>query len=810
MFTNKEQFKEVFITKLQTMHGKSVDEACINDMYTALSGVIRDCISKHWINTNKQYSTKGVKQAYYFSIEFLLGKLLDMYLINTGLKSICQEGLAELGIDFDSLEQEEPEPGLGNGGLGRLAACFLDSMAAQSLPGHGCGIRYKYGLFQQRIVNDYQVELPDNWLKDGYIWEFRKADKAVEVRFGGCLREEVALDGSRKTVHADYETVRAVPYDIPMVGYRNHTVNTLRLWSAEPIEDEFDLSSFNRGDYLKAVEYKQSVERISKILYPDDNHYEGRLLRLKQQYFFVSAGLQSIIRRFKNKNNRISELADKIAIHINDTHPVLVIPELMRLLVDEEGVEWEEAWRITANTVSYTNHTIMPEALEKWPVDMLQPLLPRIYAMICEINEKLLNIVRARYGDDIGKIREMSIIDEGQVHMARLAVAGSYSVNGVAQLHTEILKKHAMADFYDLYPYKFNNKTNGITHRRWLLKCNPALAELITESIWHSWVKYPCDLIQLLKYDDDAAFLEKLSQIKRSNKIALARYIRDAYSVEVDPDSIFDVQIKRIHAYKRQILNLLHIMDLYNRLREEPGLDIFPHTFIFAGKAAPGYYIAKQTIKLANTLARIVNSDKAVSGKLKMVFLENYSVSLAERVVPAADISEQISTASKEASGTGNMKFMMNGAVTLGTMDGANVEICQAVGNDNIVAFGLTAEEVLNYHTYGGYSVWDVYHGDSRVRKVVEQLVDGFFPNEKEEFRPLYDYLLYNNDEFFVLKDFAAYADAHICIEEKYRNRTAWGRMAVHNIAHSGVFSSDRTISEYAVGIWKIRPIIVE
>lgn len=806
MFADKEQFKEAFITKLQTMHGKSVDEASTSDMYTALSGVIRDCISKHWINTNKQYSLSGAKQVYYFSIEFLLGKLLDMYLINTGLKSVCQEALAELGIDFDSLEREEPEPGLGNGGLGRLAACFLDSLAAQSLPGHGCGIRYKYGLFEQKIVSNYQVELPDNWLKDGYVWEFRKTDKAVEVRFGGHLREDVLTDGSRKVAHVDYELVRAVPYDIPVVGYRNQTVNTLRLWSAEPIEDEFDFSSFNRGDYLKAVEYKQSVERISKILYPDDNHYEGRLLRLKQQYFFVSAGLQSIIRRFKSKQNAVSDLPEKIAVHINDTHPALVIPELMRILVDEEKIDWEEAWDLTTHTVSYTNHTIMPEALEKWPVDMMQGLLPRIYAIICEINEKLLSTVRLKYGDNLDKIRALSIIHDGQVQMARLAIAGSYSVNGVAQLHTEILKNHVMADFHELVPGKFNNKTNGITHRRWLLKCNPALARLITEAIGPNWIQYPRELIQLLHDSEDAAFLEKLAEIKRANKMVLLRRIKDQYDVAVNPASIFDIHIKRIHAYKRQILNLFHIMDLYNRLKENPGLDVWPRTFIFAGKAAPGYYIAKQTIKLANALAEVINHDETVGDKLKVVFMENYSVSLAELLIPAADVSEQISTAGKEASGTGNMKLMMNGAITIGTLDGANIEIYQAVGKDNMITFGLRAEEVLQFHMHGGYSAWDVYHADGRIRRVVEQLVNGFFPNEKEEFRPLYDYLLHNNDEFFVLKDFDSYADAQVRIDEKYRSRAEWGKMALTNIAHSGAFSSDRTIAEYASGIWAIRP----
>lgn len=808
MTLDKEKFKKAFLYKLQTMHGKTIEEACRHDLYTALGGFIRDFISNDWIKTNREYSDKDAKQVYYFSIEFLLGKLLDMNLINTGLQTICEQGLAELGVNLKELENEEHDAGLGNGGLGRLAACFLDSLAAESLPGHGCGIRYKYGLFEQRIINNYQVELPDNWLKDGYIWEYKKADKAVEVNFGGSVAE-IEENGRTRVIHEGYEKVRAVPYDIPIVGYKNNTVNTLRLWSAEPIEDEFDFSSFNRGDYLKAVEYKQSVERISKILYPDDNIYEGRVLRLKQQYFFVSAGLQSILRRFKRKNGKLADLPEKIAVHINDTHPALAVPELMRILVDEEGLEWDEAWRITANTISYTNHTIMPEALEKWPVDMLRPLLPRIYMLICQINERLCAAVREKYPGDEGKIREMSIILDGQIYMARLAVVGSYSVNGVAELHTDLLKKHVMLDFHNFYPGKFNNKTNGITHRRWIMKANPQMAKLITESIGHSWVKYPRDLAQLVQYAGDAAFQEKMASIKSTNKILLANHIKDKYGILVDSSSIFDVHIKRIHAYKRQILNVFHIMDIYNRLKENPNLDIVPRTFIFAGKAAPGYYIAKQTIKLINTLAGIINNDKAIGDKLKVIFLENYSVSLAELVIPAADVSEQISTASKEASGTGNMKFMMNGAVTVGTLDGANIEISQAVGSDNIVIFGLKADEVLRYYQNGGYSAWDVYHNDPRVKKVVEQLVNGFFPDEWEEFRPIYDYLLHNNDEFFVLKDFASYADAQVRLESKFKDTKEWRKMAIHNIAHSGVFSSDRTISEYAIGIWKIKPSII-
>ncbi|MEG6585393.1 glycogen/starch/alpha-glucan phosphorylase [Dendrosporobacter sp. 1207_IL3150] len=807
MLLNKEEFKDAFINKLQTMCGKSIDEACNNDKYIALASVVRDCISSNWIQTNKMYRDVGEKQVYYFSIEFLMGKLLDCNLINTDLKTICSEGLKDLGINLDEILAEEPDAGLGNGGLGRLAACFLDSLAALNLPGHGCGIRYRYGLFEQKIVDNYQVELPDNWLKDGYIWEFRKADKAVEVRFGGnvCCSE---CSGKLNFCHENYESVKAVPYDIPIIGYKNNTVNTLRLWNAEPMQVDFDLSSFNHGDYLKAVQYKQSVERICKILYPDDSFYEGRLLRLKQQYFFVSAGLQSILRRFKRRKYSIHDLPNKVAVHINDTHPALAIPELMRLLLDEEGLGWEEAWQITTETISYTNHTILPEALEKWPVEMFKTLLPRIYMIVEEINRRFCEHLWNRYSS-WDKIRAMSIIVDDQVHMARLAVVGSHSVNGVAQIHSDILKNHVMADLHDFYPYKFNNKTNGITHRRWLIKANPELAKLISSAISPKWINSPNELERLKDFATDAVFQQKIVDIRQSKKLHLAKYIKNKYDLTINTDSIFDIHIKRIHAYKRQILNALHILDLYKRLKSNPNLDITPRTFIFAGKAAPGYYIAKQTIKLINIMASLINNDKTINDKLKVVFLENYSVSLGEMLFPAADVSEQISTASKEASGTGNMKFMMNGAITIGTLDGANVEIRDAVGDDNIIIFGLKAEQVLDYYRNGGYCAWDVYNSDNRIKVALDQLVNGFFPNEKEEFRPLYDYLLLNNDEFFVLKDFASYADAHCKLEQKYNNKPEWLKMSIINIAKSGMFSSDRTINEYASGIWDVNPVII-
>lgn len=803
----KEKFKALYIHKLQTMHGKGLDEASLHDKHTALGGLIRDYISQNWIQTNRQYSESGVRQIYYFSMEFLLGKLMGMNLINTGIQEVCREALAELGIDLDELEKEEPDAGLGNGGLGRLAACFMDSLASLGLPGHGCGIRYRYGLFEQKIVDKHQVELPDNWLKDGYIWEFRKTDKAVTVKFGGNVVWEGNSSGSYRFRLENCEEVLAVPYDIPMIGYRNNTVNTLRLWNAEPAQHEFDLSSFNKGDYLKAVEYKQAVESISKILYPEDTFYEGRLLRLKQQYFFVSAGIQSIIRRFKKKQHSMAELPSRVGIHINDTHPAVAIPELMRILMDEEGLGWDEAWDITTKTISYTNHTIMPEALEKWPVDMFKSLLPRIFMIVNEINERFCRKLWEKYPGDWDKIASMAIIADGQVHMARLAVVGSYSVNGVAAIHTDILKNHIFKDYNNIYPQRFNNKTNGIAHRRWLLKANPRLADLITSAIGPEWITDADRFTELLKFRDDASFLDKLYRVKQANKQNLINFVQSKYGIALNPNSIFDVQIKRIHAYKRQILNALQIIDAYNRLKDNPDLDIVPRTFIFAGKAATSYSTAKQTIKLINNLAEIINNDKSIKGKLKVIFLENYSVSLGEMIFPAADVSEQISTASKEASGTGNMKFMLNGAITVGTLDGANVEIREAVGDDNIFIFGLTADQVIGYYRNGGYNAWDEYNSNPRLKRVLDQLGAGDFSDDKQELKMLYDSLLYHNDEFFVLKDFNAYVDTQAKVDGCYRDKTVWLKMSIANIAGAGIFSSDRTIAQYAADIWKTKRI---
>ncbi len=808
MLMDKDEFKAIFVNNLQTMFGKGIEEASINNKYMALSRVIRDCISKNWMETNKQYSETGVKQVYYFSMEFLLGKALDMHLVNGGVKEIYREALEELGIDLNELEKQEADPGLGNGGLGRLAACFMESMAAVGIPGHGCGIRYTYGLFEQKIVDHNQVELPDNWLQDGYAWEFRKADKAVEVKFGGTINS--SQQGERWVfTHENYEAVLAVPYDVPLAGYHNNTVNTLRLWNAESLHDTFDLASFNRGEYLEAMEYRSSVGLISKILYPQDNFYEGRLLRLKQQYFFVSAGLQSIIRRYKKRYSSMKQLPKRVAVHINDTHPAIAVPELMRLLMDQEELSWDDAWKITTETISYTNHTIMPEALETWPVEMFKSLLPRMYMIVHEINERVCRSLWDAYPGDWERIRSMAVIADNMVHMARLAVVGSHSVNGVAQIHTDILKEHIMSNFHKFYPKKFNNKTNGITHRRWLLKANPELAGIISDCIGSGWITDPQSLEEFGRFATDKIIQEKVRKVKHNNKKILAKYIKEKTGVTVDARSIFDVHIKRIHSYKRQILNVFHIMDLYNRLKENPSLAITPRTFIFAGKAAPGYYIAKQTIKLISVLASLINKDKDIKGKLKVIFLENYSVSLGELLFPAADVSEQISTASKEASGTGNMKFMLNGAVTIGTLDGANVEIHDAVGDDNIFIFGLTSQQVFDYYNHGGYDAWQVYNSDIRIKTVLEQLVNGFLPYQREEFRPLYNSLLADNDEFFVLRDFDAYAKAQVELDKRYKQKNKWIEMSIHNIAQAGIFSSDRTICEYARDIWHTKPVVI-
>lgn len=797
----KETFKNDYKQKFLELYGEELSESNNLYKYEALGSLIRDYVARTWLDTNKYYNKVEAKQVYYFSMEFLMGRLLGDALLNLGIKDICKEALAELEIDLDELEEFEQDQGLGNGGLGRLAACFLDSMASLNIPGHGCGIRYKYGFFEQKIINNSQVEAPDTWLREGNIWEARKSDKAEIVKFGGEVKVENIKDRVVYT-HINYEPVLGIPYDTPIVGYKNDVVNTLRLWSAETVSNEFDFSSFNRGEFLKAIEYKNSVEAISHVLYPDDSFDEGKILRLKQEYFFVSAGIQSIIRHFKKHGGNIKNLDEKVAFHINDTHPALAIPELMRILVDEENLSWDEAWRITNNTIAYTNHTILSEALEKWPIDLFKKLLPRIYMIVEEINERFCAELWSKYTGQWDKISRMAIIGDGYVRMAHLCVVGSHSVNGVAKLHTEILKKEEMSDFYYLYPNKFNNKTNGITHRRWLLKSNPELTNLLEETIGSSFIKHPTDMQEFEKFSDNYYVHERLSQIKLNNKIKLAKFIKDTKGLIVDPNSIFDVHVKRIHAYKRQVLNCLRIMDLYNKIIDNPNLDIVPRTFIFGGKAAPAYHLAKNIIELINTIGEKINNDPRVQDKIKVVFLENYRVSLAEKIIPATDVSEQISTTTKEASGTSNMKFMMNGAVTIATLDGANVEIKDEVGEDNIIIFGMSEEEIRHYYKNGGYHSYDYYKNNQSITRVIDDLSNGKYTSDINRFSNIYENLITYNDEFFVLKDFESYINASNRIDTIYRDIDKWQKMCAVNIAHSGIFSSDRTISEYATGIW--------
>ncbi|MCB2292964.1 glycogen/starch/alpha-glucan phosphorylase [Clostridium algoriphilum] len=790
-----------YIEKLQTMFAEDVVNASSLHQYLALGSLVKDYCSKPWIESNKEYGKNRGKQVYYFSMEFLVGRLLNSNLVNLGIKDICDEALNDLGISLIEVEDIELDAGLGNGGLGRLAACFLDSMASTEIPGHGCGIRYKYGLFKQKIEGGYQVEVPDNWLRNGNAWEIRKESKSVEVRFGGQvhLSDE---DGVIKVIHKNYEVVKAVPYDTPVKGYKNDTVNTLRLWSAETMEEDFDFSSFSQGDYAKAGEKKYSVEAISQVLYPDDSYEKGKLLRLKQEYFFVSAGLQSILRNYKKKKISLQEFHKHVAVQINDTHPAVAVAELMRLLIDEENLSWDDAWKITTGTMAYTNHTIMSEALEKWHVGMFKKLLPRIYMIVEEINRRFCNEVYHRYNGDWNKVNKMSIIYDGYVRMAYLAIVGGHSVNGVAKLHTELLKHQELSDFYEFFPEKFSNQTNGITHRRWLLNSNGELSKLITKTIGNEWIKSPNELHKLMDYAKNSAFQEKTHNIKINNKIKFSNYVQANYGTSIDPSSIFDVHVKRAHSYKRQTLNVLHIMHLYNQLRENPNLDMVPRTFIFGAKASPSYYIAKQTIKLINTLANKIDNDPIVRGKIKILFLENYGVSLAEKIIPCADVSEQISTASKEASGTGNMKFMMNGAITIATLDGANVEIFDEVGKENIILFGLTSKEVIEYYKNKSYNSYDLYNSDARINLILNQLINGFLETPTNEFKGIYDTLLSHNDEYFVLKDFDSYVKGHKEIDRLYRQKSLWQQMSIINIAKSGIFSSDNTVKKYAKEIW--------
>ena len=802
----KEEVKNDYLKRLTFTFAEDISQATLEHKYFALGKLIKDYLTEKWAETNKIYRERKVKQTYYFSMEFLIGRLLETNLINLGIRDLCEEALKELGINFNELVSYEEDAGLGNGGLGRLAACFIDSMASLSLPAHGNGIRFKHGLFKQKIENGYQVEQLDDWLKKDFVWEIKRADKSVDVRFGGnvYLKE---VNGKLVPVYENPEIIRAVPYDVPVPGYQTMNVNTLRLWSADMPEKPINLSTLQRGEYLSYLEQRYSVEEISQVLYPDDTSLEGKRLRLKQEYFFTSAGIQSIVRNFLKLGEPITELHDYVAIHINDTHPAVAVAELMRILLDDYELDWDTAWRITVKTCAYTNHTIMAEALEKWDVNVFKKLLPRIYMIIEEINRRFCQEVADRYYNDWGKVNNMSIIQYNNIKMANLAIVGSHSINGVAWLHTEILKNRELKDFYEMYPDRFNNKTNGITHRRWLVKANRPLTDLFIELYGGSedWLKDTSSMKKLLEYKDDKKILKRLAQIKADKKLEMAKFVKEQYGITIDPKSIFDVQVKRLHAYKRQLLNLFHIMYLYNELKANPNLDIVPRTFFFGAKAAPGYSLAKQVIKLINTVAEKINNDKSIKGKIKVIFLENYGVSLAEKIIPAGDVSEQISTASKEASGTGNMKFMMNGAITLATLDGANVEIDQAVGRDNIVVFGLTSQEVMHYNAFGGYNMRDVFDNDPRLQKIIDQITNGYYGVNSSEFSMILDDLFNKNDEFFVLKDFDAYVKAQEKIDRLYRDQDKWQQMCLVNIANSGIFSSDNTIRRYADEIWNIK-----
>ncbi|MCR3757873.1 glycogen/starch/alpha-glucan phosphorylase [Clostridium felsineum] len=808
MLVDKKTFKNDFKKKLMTLYAEDIDNSSKLHQYLALGSLIKEYSAQKWMNTNNQYAKESRKQVYYFSMEFLIGRLLGSNILNLDIYDICEEGLSELGINLEELQEVENDAGLGNGGLGRLAACFLDSMASLGIPGHGCGIRYDYGLFEQKIVDGYQVEIPDNWLRDGNVWEVRREDKAIVVKFGGEVIQ-TEKDGKLSFEHINYESVLAVPYDTPIIGYKNNTVNTMRLWRAETIDKDFDLESFSKGQYSKAVEHKYSIESISQVLYPDDTRIDGKILRLKQQYFFVSAGLKSIIRSYKKTGRPIEEIHNYIQVHINDTHPSIAVAEFMRILIDEENLPWDEAWKMTTEVMAYTNHTILAEALEKWSIELFKKLLPRVFMIIDEINERFCKEVFEKY-NDLEKVHKMAIIADGSINMAYLAIVGSHSVNGVAKLHTEILKSRELHNFYEFYPEKFNNKTNGITHRRWLMKSNPRLCELITDTIGTKWIEAPEKLIDLIVYSEDENFKNKLHEIKQNNKIRFTEMVKAKYGISIDPNSIFDVQVKRLHAYKRQLLNVFNILNLYYKLKDDPNLDIVPRTFFFGAKAAPGYYLAKRTIKLINTVANLVNNDTTINGKIKILFLENYSVSLAEKIIPCADVSEQISTTTKEASGTGNMKFMMNGAITIATLDGANVEIHEKVGDKNIVIFGMKKDEVMNYEKNKNYNAAYYYNNDPRIKRIVDSLIDGSLGVPKSEFEDIYKYLLANNDEFFVLKDFDDYVEAQNRINLLYKNQSKWLEMSAVNIAHSGDFSSDNTIKNYAKEIWHVNPVNIK
>ena len=798
----KEEFKQEFKRQMGFLYNQSIEEANSEQLLNTLVTILKRYISDIW----KESRIKEEKEVYYFCIEFLLGRQLQSNLLNLGILDEIRTILNDMGIDLDKLINAESDPALGNGGLGRLAACFLDSMASIGISGHGYGIRYRDGLFEQKFVNGHQVEVPDNWLKeDSYIWETVRPNKALIVKFGGNV-ELVQEENRLKVIHKNYIPVMAVPYDIPIIGYENKNINTLRLFKSDIPRKDFEPilkeAKNSYGSYHDALKYRYYVEEISQVLYPNDSNDAGKMLRLKQEYFLVSAGLQDIVRKCKKNKINIKDIHEKIAIHINDTHPALCVPELMRILMDEEGLGWDEAWEITKKSTSYTNHTIMAEAMEKWQTSMVRDLLPRIYMIIEEINRRYNIELSEKYRNDFDRRNRMSIISNNNINMANLSIIGSSSVNGVAELHTEILKKEVLKDFYEDEPFKFNNKTNGIAHRRWLMLSNPNLSNLITELIGNDWCRDTMQLKNLEKYKHDMDVLKRLEEIKLENKVNLSKIIKERNGITVNPNSIFDVQVKRLHAYKRQLMNALHILHLYHEILDNPNIDMEPRTFIFGAKAAPGYYFAKCVIKFINELANKINNDNRVNDKLKVVFIENYGVSLAEKIIPAANVSEQISTTTKEASGTSNMKFMMNGAITLATLDGANVEIHEQVGDDNIVLFGLLADQVLEYNKYGGYSSADIYSNNFYIKRVVDDLINGFIPNIVKEGREIYNSLITYNDEFFVLRDFENYIKAQKKVNNLYKDKNKWNEMSLINIANSGIFSTDRTISEYARDIW--------
>ena len=809
----KAHLKKDIENYMKLLFRKPVEQATNQQLFQAVSYAVKDIVVDDWFDTHKQYEEKDVKTVYYLSMEFLMGRALGNMIINLKQDEVVREVLEELGVNLDVIEDEEPDAALGNGGLGRLAACFLDSLSTLGYPAYGCGIRYKYGMFKQKIENGFQVEAPDDWLKEGNPFEMKRPEYAVEVKFGGYVAVRKAENGRDEYVQENYQSVKAVPYDIPVVGYGNHIVNTLCIWDAEAINtiNTFNLDSFDKGDYQKAVEQQNLARTICEVLYPNDNHIAGKELRLKQQYFFVSASVQRAVAKYMANHDDIHGLPDKVCFQLNDTHPTVTVPELMRILLDEYFLEWDEAWEITTKCCAYTNHTIMSEALEKWPIDLFSRLLPRIYQITEEINRRFQNEIAEKYPGNFDKVKKMAIIYDGQVKMAHLAIAAGFSVNGVARLHTESLKNEELKDFYEMMPEKFNNKTNGITQRRFLLHANPLLADFVSRRIGKSWITNLSEISKLAPYAEDERALKEFMNIKYQNKVRLADYIKKHNGIEVDPNSIFDVQVKRLHEYKRQLLNILHVMYLYNQLKEHPEMDVVKHTFIFGAKASAGYRRAKAIIKLINSVADVVNNDASIGGKIKVVFIENYRVSNAEIIFAAADVSEQISTASKEASGTGNMKFMLNGAPTLGTMDGANVEIVEEVGEENAFIFGLSSQEVIDFEHNNQYNPREIYNNDADIRKVVDQLIDGTY-GEPELFRELYSSLLESNgyeraDQYFILKDFRSYAEAQKKVDTAYRDHEAWAKMALLNVAKSGKFSSDRTIEEYAKEIWKLEKV---